>query len=194
MLIDYKKEKFAFFIEAKVKTFSKKGWSLNDEYKHFIDFIKQSHDKNEKQKYGTSNLFTQLYFKQRLCSELSKPEGFEKIKKGINFSHFNKSNKNPRKIGLNEVVLRATEKLSEYSQNAFFIFLIPEQNQSLDLLSPPLTDLEENTRAAAYGKLEALNTKKWGQITWPEIHSFCSKTCLFKETLNVFTWNKNQLY
>lgn len=193
MLINSIKEKFAFFIEAKVKTFSKKEWSLKDEYKDFLAFIKTGHEKIEKNKYGTSNLFTQLYFKQRLCYELAKPDGFENLKKGINISYFNKSGKNPRKIGANEVVHRATKKLSEYSQNAFFVCLIPNQKQSLGLLSPPLTDLEENSQAATYGKLEALNTKKWGQITWHKIRSFCKKH-KFQETLKVFDWNKNQVY
>lgn len=191
ILIDSGEDKYAFFIEAKVKTYSRIEWLLADEYKEFLSFLQPGQQIIRKKKYANSNLFTQLYFKQRLFNEIQRFSILDNPYIEILFNNFfNKI----RKTGSNKVVKEAVKKVWEYRANGYFVCLIPNDNNSLDLLYPPLTDLEENNPLATYGKLEGLNTKKWGLITWNKIKRFCSNHGnTFEGTLKVFDWNKGQI-
>lgn len=191
IFIDSGEDKYAFFIEAKVKTYSRNEWLLEDEYKAFLSLLQPGQQIISNKKYANSNLFTQLYFKQRLFNEIQRLSLLDNPYIEIPFRYFNKR---IRKTGSNKVVEAAVKKIWEYRANGYFVCLIPNQNNSLDLLYPPFTDLEENNLLATYGKLEGLNTKKWGQITWNQIHRFCSiHNNIFEGTRNVFDWNKGQI-
>lgn len=191
ILIDSEKGRHALFIEAKVKTYSRNEWRLGDEYKEFLSYLQPGKQINRNKKHGTSNLFTQLYFKQRLFNELNKLSIPDNLSIEIPFTYFNKK---LRKTGSNKVVEEALKKIWKYRANGYFVCLIPNDNNSLDLLYPPFTDLEGNNQSATYGKLEGLFTKKWGQITWNKIHRFCSNPeHIFNETLKVFAWNNGQI-
>ncbi len=191
ILIDSEKDRHAFFIEAKVKTYSRNEWHLADEYKEFLSFSQSSQGIISTPKNATSNLFTQLYFKQRLFNEIKQFPVSDNLRIEIPFNNFNKR---LRKTGSNKIVKEAVKKIWEYRANGYFVCIIPNDNNSLDLLYPPLTDLETNNPSTIYGKLEGLNAKKWGQITWNKIHRFCSNPeHIFNETLKVFNWNNGQI-
>lgn len=192
ILVDSGEDNYAFFIEAKVKTYSRNEWLLADEYKEFLSSLQPAQQIIRNKKNANSNLFTQLYFKQRLFNEIQRLSVLDNPYIEIPFNNFNKK---IRKTGSNKVVKEAVKKVWEYRANGYFVCLIPNQNNHLDLLYPPFTDLEENSPLATYGKLEGLNTKKWGQITWNKIYHFCSNPdYFFKETLRAFKWNNGQIY
>jgi len=115
-LIDNNGRKQSVFIEAKVKTFHRRSWSIEKEFKNFYEGIKQD-------KVSSSNLFTQLYHKLRLIRAL-KNGGTLSLQKGISFPQC--SSRNIRKIGNNKVVLRAVKRLEQYCNDEFFVALVPD--------------------------------------------------------------------
>jgi len=58
-LLNNNGNKQVIFIEAKVKTFQKREWTIKNEFDQFQEGIRQN-------KVSSSNLFIQLYYKQRL--------------------------------------------------------------------------------------------------------------------------------
>jgi len=207
LLIDSEIWNFCVFIEAKVKTSTKTAWKLDKQYNEFINHLYpepytyppnspfQSRKKiyKNKQKYISSNLFAQLYFKQRLCYELSQgrlKEMLDPYFEGINFGPLNKSPNHYRKIGTNEIVQNAIIKLNNYSQNAHFVCLIPG-NDSLSSIA----DINNLSYITGYETLIGWDLSRWGQLTWKQIRDFCSESGhKFDETEKVFSWNENQIY
>lgn len=177
LLIDNDERKQTVFIEAKVKTYRKRPWLIDDEFYRFKDGIA----KNE---VSSSNLFTQLYHKMRLFNTL-KRSGIGGLQIGVEFPKC--SSKGTRKIGSNEIVLKAVNKIEEFSKDAFYVALIPDSAENakkffqkkLVLFEPP--DFNE------------WNVKNWGYITWEEVENFCKKNRL-NATLDVFKHNRGQIY
>ena len=87
LLVENNGKKQAIFLEAKVKTFNGK-WDIVKEFTKFKDL--KGKDRNGNKIIPTSNLFTQLYFKNRLWYELKNNNGI-KLDKGINFINTTKS-------------------------------------------------------------------------------------------------------
>lgn len=177
LLIDNDERKQTVFIEAKVKTYRKRPWLIDDEFYRFKDGIA----KNE---VSSSNLFTQLYHKMRLFNTL-KRNGIGGLQIGVEFPKC--SSKGTRKIGSNEIVLKAVNKIEEFSKDAFYVALIPDSAENAKkffqkkLVLFELPDFNE------------WNVKNWGYITWEEVENFCKKNRL-NATLDVFKHNRGQIY
>ncbi|MHA1360819.1 MAG: hypothetical protein ACTSRC_22070 [Candidatus Helarchaeota archaeon] len=176
LLVDNDEMKQTVFIEAKVKTFEKK-WDINEEFKRFKEGV-------SKGKVSSSNLFTQLYHKIRLFDEL-KSGGREKLEKGISFPEC--SSKSKRRIGKNEVVLKALDKIAQFTDRAFYVALVPGRLE--DVLEFFLKKLENNYLS----RLDGWKTINWGFITWEAVEKFCAENNL-RAALNVFDHNRGQIY
>jgi len=177
LLIDNDSVKQSLFIEAKVKTYYCRSWSIEDEYSGFKEGIR-------KNKISSSNLFTQLYTKVRLFNELRKG-GIELLQKGVSFPSC--SSKRIRKIGNNEVVLKAVEKIMKYSEEAFYISIIPDNFSNVeDFYLHKL----KNYKTRGFGDW---NLENWGYLTWEDIEKFCKQNHL-KKTQELFKFNEGQVY
>ena len=115
VLVKTPKEKITIFVEAKVKTCQEKKWSLDDEYQRFLRGI-------ESKNVSSSNLFAQMYHKYLLFEHLKK-YGLARLKDGVEAQGFFK--KKVKKIGNNEVVLRAAKLIEEHADRAYYIMLVP---------------------------------------------------------------------
>jgi len=177
LLINNDGKRQTVFVEAKVKTYRKRPWLIDDEFYRFKDGIA----KNE---VSSSNLFTQLYHKMRLFNTL-KRNGIGGLQIGVEFPKC--SSKGTRKIGSNEIVSKAVNKIEEFSKDAFYVALIPDSAENAKkffqkkLVLFELPDFNE------------WNVKNWGYITWEEVENFCKKNRL-NATLDVFKHNRGQIY
>ena len=171
-------KKQAIFLEAKVKTYSGK-WDIVKEFTKFKDL--KGKDRNGNKIIPTSNLFTQLYFKNRLWYELKNNNGI-KLDEGIKFINTTKSR---RKIGKNKIVLKAVDYLRGYIDESFYLGIIPNTQNKIDIFIkkkfiPSQSKLKKN--------LTNWNNTNWGFLAWKDIHKFCRKKGL-KNTWNVFEFN-----
>lgn len=174
-LIDNGGRKQSVFVEAKVKTSQRRSWSIEEEFKAFEEGIKQG-------KVSSSNLFVQLYFKVRLVKALQNNEITASFPKCL----LPKSKK-VRKIGKNKVVLKAVELVRQYSSQAFFIAIVPDDVSRAKIF---YKDSLENYYPTGFPEWEV---KNWGYITWAEVENFCKRHGL-EETLQVFQYNLGQIY
>jgi len=167
------------FVEAKVKTSQHESWSIKKEFETFNDGIKQN-------KVSSSNLFVQLYYRVRLIKGLQNGTLFKE--EGLFFPEclLTKSKK-IRRIGKNKVVLKAIELLKQYSSDAFFVALVPEEKlESNNFYQDTLRDFEPNG-------FQDWSVENWGYISWADIEDFCKKHGL-EETQRVFKFNEGQVY
>ena len=95
---------FGAFLECKVKTYGRRCWRLTEEFERFVKGTEIGLD--------SSNLFTQLYHKQRMVQCIA--IGVQGLVAGVPFPCC--SSKVGRKIGQNGVVLRAVQIVAEYVQ------------------------------------------------------------------------------
>ena len=142
LLVENCGKKQAIFLEAKVKTYSGK-WDIVKEFTKFKDL--KGKDRNGNKIIPTSNLFTQLYFKNRLWYELKNNNGI-KLDEGIKFINTTKSR---RKIGKNKIVLKAVDYLMEYIYESFYLGIIPNTQNEIDIFikkdfSPSQSKLKKN--------------------------------------------------
>jgi hypothetical protein len=134
----------------------------------------------------TSNLFCQLYFKQRLAGALTAGSK-EDIDAGLTFESPFALSSGHRKIGENRVVLRSVDVLKKYLGEVYYLMMIPE------LWTTDLANWWKTEVAASSPIPMQLDLSRWGVITIPEIVKFCNENNL-KRTLNVVMHNKGQLY
>lgn len=167
------------FIEAKVKTYQRQSWLIDDEFEDFKSLIKQKESIPL-----SSNLFMQLYLKSRLIRELESG-GINSLQKGIPFAKC--SSKAIRKSGKNEVVLRAIEILQQYCGKVFFVSLVPGDNSELKNF---YHNILKNYYPIGFQEWDVTN---WGYISWAKVEDFCIKNDL-KETQKVFKFNRRQIY
>jgi hypothetical protein len=181
LLIDGSQGKQSIFIEAKVKTFQSKYWSIEDEFRVFQVGIE------EKKKVSSSNLYVQLYYKQRLVRELQKGnENWRDMELDFPESLLSASKKK-RKIGSNEVVLKAVDLLRQYCSKAYFVALVPEDGFKLrHFYEGVLKDFKPE-------ELPEWDVKDWGYVSWKQVEDFCEKHSL-RGVLNVFEFNNGQIY
>lgn len=166
IIVKYKnpKHKKVLFIEGKVRA-QKNSWKIQGEYEKYT--------KKEKFIGYSSNLFYQLYFKSLLMKhwyEIDKNKEFEVD-----------SNFRNRKIGNNEVVLKAFIKLKECKE-AYYIGLIPTKQEEIKVF------LKDNEKI-----LEADKDLKLHFLSWETVHKFCEEHKL-KKVLKIFKFNKGQIY
>lgn len=179
LLIDNQDARQSVFIEAKVKTSQRESWSIEGEFGRFEELIKQTRSRRL-----SSNLFMQLYHKVRLVRALQSG-GITLLQKGIPFPKC--SRKRIRKIGHNEVVLRAVEMLRQYSDDAFFVALVPDDVTTVKAF---FDDILKNYKPFGFERWEVSN---WGHVSWAEVEDFCRAHGL-AETLKVFKFNEGQIY
>ncbi len=184
MLLDNEEFKQSGFFEVKVKTYSRKQWSISEEFYKFIQPIKGPEENDSENKVSSSNLFAQLYYKQRLVKAL-KTEGIEALREGIQFGDM--FSKTKRKIGSNAVVINAAERLKNYLDDTFFVALVPDSDKILqdffnEVLSTFIID-----------ELEGWEIDFWGYLSWEKVEKFCLYNRL-EATLEVFEFNKGQIY
>ncbi len=178
----YKKQ--SLFIEAKVKTGSKKVWSIKDEFKSFFEGIKDYNYLIEKGGVYYSNLFRQLYYKLRMVKAVERG-GVAEIKRGVDFHQcFGKKKK---KIGSNKIVLRAVADLLNYMDESFFVMLVPDTEKNLRDF---FRDIEFNLGSS---ELKEWDTGRWGYLSWEEVEKFCERNQM-RSTLSNFEHNKGQIY
>ena len=177
LLIDNNDSKQSVFIEAKVKTFQRQSWSIEEEFKSFDERIKQN-------KVSSSNLFIQLYHKVRLIRALQNG-GIISLQIGIPFPKC--SSKETRRIGGNEVVLRAVEILRQYCNDAFFVALVPDDASTVKSF---YQDMLKNYSPLGF---QEWSVRNWGYVTWAKVENFCKKYGL-KETQKVFKFNEGQIH
>ncbi|MEW5937422.1 MAG: hypothetical protein AB1665_06365 [Candidatus Thermoplasmatota archaeon] len=181
------------FIEAKVNTpqrsyISKGGFDISMEFEEFMQGMNES----DPHRSLISNLFVQLYLKLRLIKALQHGD-LNQLKEGLQFPRClsKKSRKThkrdmPRKIGDNDVVLKAINLLKEYSRDALFIALVPEESSELAIFYRKLREhkLEE---------FQEWDVTDWGYISWADVEIFCEKHNLVG-TLKNFAFNGKRIY
>ena len=177
LLIDTGSEALSIFVEAKVKPFQKGQWTAEEEFNKFKAGLESA--------VSSSNLFTQLYHKVRLVNGLRKG-GLDALKKeGINFPR--SSSKRIRKIGSNQVVLRAVRQLEVYLNRTYYIAIVPDEPVRIEAF---FHNVLKNSAPEGYMEWDVSN---YGYMCWEEIEPFCAK-CGLKNTLGVFAFNKGGIY
>jgi hypothetical protein len=176
LLDGYDGEKGIVFIEVKVK--AQKSWDICKEYNDFKTGCSSTGG------LSSSNLFTQIYFKQGFAIELNKG-GLIALQRGIRFPPC--TSKPVRKIGNNSVVLDATRIVEPYCNNVWYLSLVPCNKRTAESF------LSWLIRQPAPLGFHYWDPSSWGIIVWEELFSFCSRSGLC-HTLSVFNFNQGQIF
>ena len=169
------------FIEAKVKTSEKDKWRLHGEFAEFKRGVKN-------ERVSSSNLFTQLYHKQRLIRGIIEIGIQALAQEGLVFPKCS-TKKGPRKIGNNPVVNRVIEMMSHYLDQSFFVGLIPDEVINLRKITRNDFKLAEFENDPNWHWSMA----NWGWLDWKDVEEFCKEYGL-SDTLSNFEHNKDQIY
>jgi hypothetical protein len=160
----------AICLEAKVKTYDPNYWSLQKEWKMFIEA--KNSDK------GRSNLFTQLYRKMRLLKKVRNMD--EEMAADTLAKRWS--------LGKNGVVRKAAHALANNCSEAWMVALVPDSKANAHaffqgaLPTPPpgLTDWEY---------------ANFGYLTWEEFEAHCrTNAAEWPETLANFEFNRGQIF
>ena len=178
ILVKNNGKKQAVFLEAKVKTYSRKKWRLDEEFNKFLN--PKGEAPSTDNAIPTSNLFTQLYFKNRLWCELKNNNG-KNLDEGIKFKNTTKS---PRKIGTNKIVTKAKKLLSKHLNKSFYFGIVPDSRKDIENF------IKNHFKDKTKIKHNLTNWKdaNWGFLAWEDIHKFCVDNGL-NDTCNVFDFN-----
>jgi hypothetical protein len=165
------------FIEAKIKTFRASDWHIAKEFAKFRSGLSQ-------QKASSSDLFRQLYYKQRLVDGL-RQGGVLLLKQGLKFPGW--SSKRLCKIGKNEVVLKAAGQLENHCKEVFYVAVVPDVESRVAEFLPTLKAIPHETLAGSW------DVSTYGFLTWSQARGFCEQHHL-THTLDVLDYNKGQIY
>jgi hypothetical protein len=178
ILIETEVSSAAIFIEAKVKTYSTPHWTIDSEYDKFLNGIKE-------ERVISSNLFAQLYHKVKMTEEL-RLSGIPVLQSGIQFPKC--SSKKIRKIGKNQIVLRAVKRLKDYLGHAYYVAILPDSSVNM-------SNFYNSDRFSRYkfNDFKGWNTDAYGYISWADVEKFCRDNNL-NNTLRVFEFNEGQIY
>jgi len=178
LLMDGFRGKQSIFVEAKVKPSQSRYWSIEEEFSAF---------REEFEKVSSSNLFAQLYFKHRLVRELQKgDDDWHRMELDFPESLLSVSRRN-RKIGSNEIVLKAVELLRQYCNEAYYVAVVPEDDSKLRYFHE---DVLRNFKSDGFPEWDVGN---WGYVSWKRIEDFCRNHDM-RNALSVFEFNKGQIY
>lgn len=137
----------------------------------------------------SSNIFTQLYHKQRLVSALNN-SGIDALQRGIEFPSWSfkpEPRSQLRKIGHNPEVLRAVKRIQQHAENAFYLALIPDTDiRVADFFVNRLRNVRLPT-------VPEWDPSHYGYLTWATVKSFCAQNHL-AATLDVFAYNVGQIF
>jgi hypothetical protein len=158
------------FFEAKVKTDQQARWRLDREWAAFTGCLNENS--------SPSNLFVQLYRKQRLIDHVRQP-GQVLLSDGVA----------PRwSLGNNRIVRRATDLLRPYTEHARFVALLPAPREEI-------AQFFTRIRAWSSPRLPAWSMDAWGYITWKDVHELCKRASgHWRHSLSVFDYNAGQIY
>ncbi len=177
VLARHEERSFAAFFECKVKTFSRRRWSITEEFGCFVRGTETGLD--------SSNLFTQLYHKQRMVQCMANA-GIQSLAAGVPFPCC--STKVGRKIGENGVVLKAARMVCDYLQApTLFLAVVPDSDESILRFCRGEFGLFHN------GDLEGWDIENWGFVSWARIKEFCLSFHL-EHTSEVLEYNAGQIY
>ena len=176
LLINTGQSAISVFVEAKVKTFQRAHWTIDDEFREFTS--------GTRTKVGSSNLFAQLYHKVRMVAGL-RQGGIPALQVGIDFPK--SSSRQIRKIGNNGVVLRAVEKLAEHLEKVYYLAILPEQPANLENF------FKNELNWMAPADYSDWDVQSYGYLAWSDVEAFCSENRL-ENTLRVFKFNEGQIY
>jgi len=177
LLLDNRGDKQVVFLEAKVKTFQKRYWSILREFEEF----KRGIDENS---VSSSNLFAQLYHKVRLVKALQ-AGGVSKLQVGVEFPTC--SSKERRRIGNNRVVLEAVHQLERYCRDALFVALVPDDIANLRAF------YDRTLKDYRPPRFPEWHIASWGYLSWSQVEEFCKRHDL-RGTLRTFEFNEGQIY
>lgn len=163
------------FVEAKVLS-QARDWQLSYQFKKFEEGLNS--------KVNSSNLFTQLYFKQRLISVLTS-DGIEALQQGVSFPSW--STRRRRKAGSHPVVLNTLKLIRQCNDNVYYLMLIPDTHQRVELF------FENRLRDLQLPDVPDWDPSHYGFLTWATVKSFCEKNRL-AATLAVFAYNQGQIF
>ena len=166
--------KCVIFVEAKVSA-QKKDWRLSDQLADFKTGLGTCKRMN------SSNLFTQIYHKQRF---MEMENDMAALKKGVRFPAW--SRKEFRKIGTNSVVTNVAECVKQCNQ-AFYLSLIPDNDAQIH------TSFRDIFTDTCFQKIPHWNKSHCGYLTWKTVDTFCEQNQL-DDTLAVFKHNNGQIY
>jgi len=176
LLLDMDGALQSIFIEAKVKPIQTSKWSIHREWQQFLN--------GTEGRLSSSNLFTQLYHKVRLVEGL-REGGIEALQSGLNFPSC--SRKTPRKIGSNEVVLRAARLIQRHLDTVYYVCIIPEDRSTAQ-------DFFLDVFASESPKgFVGWDASQYGYLTWAQVEGFCIENRL-ENTLAVLEHNRGQIY
>jgi len=187
---------YTIFVEAKVKPSRPHGprrrvrkpekLLISTQFDKFQVGVKKT---SQTDKSFSSNIFTQLYHKQRLVSALSN-NGVDALQRGIKFPSWSfrpESHSQTRKIGQNPVVLRAVKRIQQHAGNAFYLALVPDTDiRVADFFVNRLRNVQLPT-------VPQWDPSHYGYLTWATVKSFCAQNHL-AETLDVFAYNAGQIF
>ena len=165
------------FCEAKVKSYGR----IEKEFDRFESFLQDK--KRPYRDKRSSNLFTQIYHKMRMVQELSKEDGLKALEKGIGFPEW--STKGIRKIGKNNVVQKAAQKIKDSMDKVFYLMIIPD-------CDPRVAALFATLPQQRLDNIPGWDVSHIGYITWPRIKGWCQDVKL-QNTISVFDYNKGQI-
>ena len=172
-------EKVSFFCEAK----RGKPWRVSKEWGEFKARFKHELPG------GVSNVFRQLYLKQRLTQGLVAGDN---LGIGVEFDGVLRPIRGDRrrKIGKNKVVLKAVDMLTQYTGSAYFLILTPETGrdetaalfQTIQTFGPP-----GDSRPGGW------DISRWGIISLQDVIQLCKDRHL-DHAVAVASFNEGQLY
>lgn len=181
LLLEAGQAKSVVYIEAKVKSFQTKSWTLDRELEKFKKGLESQHE------LSSSNLFTQLFHKCRLNECLNMEDGIARLENGIEFPSC--STKGLRKIGKNVIVKKAVDKIRPYADNGWYLALVPDEQ---DVVRKFFKEWKASSDSQVMGGDPVFRTKLFG-LAWEQVETFSSENNLMH--LNaVLRFNEEQIY
>ena len=172
------KRKISIFVEAKVKHDQSSKWNIKKQLEIFCLGTSDQVD--------SSNLFAQLYHKMRMMGGL-KRFGLEQFKnEEIGFPAWSSITK--RKIGSNQIVLKAIKRLADYMDISYYLAIIPEKDLKEDVFKK-----DEMQKEFIKCGIKDWQTNMFCMLTWQEIHRLCEENHL-EYPLKVLKFNEGQIY
>ncbi len=163
------------FVEAKVLS-QAQDWQLSNEFNKFEDGLNT--------KVNSSNIFAQLYHKQRLVSVLTS-DGIEALQQGVDFPSWSTNQR--RKVGPHPVVLNSLNLIRRCNDNVYYLMLVPDTHQRVESF------FENRLRNLQLPAVPDWDPSHYGFLTWATVKSFCKRNRL-AATLAVFAYNQGQIF
>jgi len=163
--------KQAIFIEAKVKTYQSRHWSIQSHWDAFTQFSPRQ--------ILTSNLFVQIYRKMRLVEKVRSSAG--SLVPNIVSRRWS--------LGENDIVKKAAIELAPYCDQVWFVALVPGPTIGLQNF------FSDVGKEPAPHNLEGWDTSRWGYLSWEDLEAHCRRNVMdWPETCASFDYNQGQIF